>query len=456
MGTDKIDLRLDDQKVLYRRRDDLTSPTGKLTETGELGHTAWKTTLLVTDELERRYIKKVVPFASVSAGPWTVLARHGGEDAMVNIYKVASRGESVAVIQALVEGPTLDKAMKVQGAMTESAAIKLLLPLARTLSALELDGVCLDDIDFSAVRMTSMGPVICGSSPNPISSEGKEAHGQFLQRVASLVLTGDEAVPEKATFASDGSPLSDSMKRLIEGSFTSADAVRDLLEGESDASVNRPGDKDVVQKPSIRSTAAPMVSEVSGPSKKNRRGWVVAACIGLLAVAIVGVVAATSSSRSANALDSVAQEQADGTAEPNLQSGDIESAPTTVSGISMSNVDEKNFDFSITGFHVAEGFDGTRVFLIDWTFTNKSNDTTACSLTVYPRAFQDGVELNLGTPADMDSKTGNGSRNVRPNASIEGSYCWIIKSDSPVEVEVYEAKTGLLKDPLIEEMFDLK
>lgn len=89
---------------------------------------------------------------------------------------------------------------------------------------------------------------------------------------------------------------------------------------------------------------------------------------------------------------------------------------------------------------VVEGWDsGEEVIRVYFEFTNESEESTSMWWATYYRAFQDGVEL-VEDWADQDvAEDENTSLEIDPGETVYCAVCWELRSDSPVEIEVYDA-----------------
>ena len=78
------------------------------------------------------------------------------------------------------------------------------------------------------------------------------------------------------------------------------------------------------------------------------------------------------------------------------------------------------------------------VIQIDVDYTNLEDDPTYFESDFSLLAFQDGVELDVGTPAVQADTYGNGYVDIDTGDTIRVTRCWQLRSESPVEVLVTE------------------
>ena len=93
----------------------------------------------------------------------------------------------------------------------------------------------------------------------------------------------------------------------------------------------------------------------------------------------------------------------------------------------------------IEGAEVVEGWDsGEEVIRVYFTYTNESDEASSFWWANSYRAFQDGVELTEDwAEVDVDEDEAS-SLEIQPGETVYCSVCWELRSDSPVEIEVYD------------------
>lgn len=90
---------------------------------------------------------------------------------------------------------------------------------------------------------------------------------------------------------------------------------------------------------------------------------------------------------------------------------------------------------------VTSDYEEGQIIAILYDFTNNSDETKGADLSVYAQAFQDGVELEHSYMANLPDgwESDNVNKEVRPGTTIECVECFILTSESDVEVEITEA-----------------
>ena len=90
---------------------------------------------------------------------------------------------------------------------------------------------------------------------------------------------------------------------------------------------------------------------------------------------------------------------------------------------------------TIDGCRVTEDYQGNPAVVVTYTFTNNSDEATSFMVALYPKVFQNGVELGTAIGSDWDSE--KYSSDVKPGSSttVEMGYALEDMSDITVEVE---------------------
>lgn len=118
------------------------------------------------------------------------------------------------------------------------------------------------------------------------------------------------------------------------------------------------------------------------------------------------------------------------------------SDPTWTEGMEKEGYVGEDAYVVIDTAEVVDGWDsGEEVIRVYFEFTNESEEPASMWWATYYRAFQDGVEL-VEDWADQDvAGDENMSLEIEPGETVYCSTCWELRSDSPVEIEVYDAWT---------------
>lgn len=98
---------------------------------------------------------------------------------------------------------------------------------------------------------------------------------------------------------------------------------------------------------------------------------------------------------------------------------------------------------------IVKDYDGNDALLVNYSFTNNSEETTSGLVAVYLQAFQDGVELEIAT---VEGRTYDEQKDIRPGVTMDTCQAaYVLTSDSPVEVEV----SDMWSDPTVGKVYEV-
>ena len=98
--------------------------------------------------------------------------------------------------------------------------------------------------------------------------------------------------------------------------------------------------------------------------------------------------------------------------------------------------EEADYAVTIDGSEMTKDYEGNPAMIVDFTFTNNSDDATSFAAACSQNAFQNGVELEMAITAD---DLGNGyMAEVKPGASTTARLAYVLSDESDVSVEVTE------------------
>ena len=127
---------------------------------------------------------------------------------------------------------------------------------------------------------------------------------------------------------------------------------------------------------------------------------------------------------------------------PGRPAQDLEIQPVAEPQWTMSMSDEGTVGDARVLIDTAElvaGWDGDDVIRVYFDFTNEGEETESMWWMTNIRAFQDGVELKTAWPEEDVVEDENYNTDVEPGESLRCAQCWAIRSESPVEIEVYDS-----------------
>lgn len=97
---------------------------------------------------------------------------------------------------------------------------------------------------------------------------------------------------------------------------------------------------------------------------------------------------------------------------------------------------QSDYAVTIDGSTLTTDYEGAPAIIVDYTFTNNSEEATSFAMACSPKAFQNGVELEM---AIVTEDLGNGySGEIKPGASTTARIAYSLTDESEVSVEVTE------------------
>lgn len=97
---------------------------------------------------------------------------------------------------------------------------------------------------------------------------------------------------------------------------------------------------------------------------------------------------------------------------------------------------QSDYAVTIDGSTVTTDYEGNPAIIVDYTFTNNSDDATSFAAACYPQAFQNGVQLETAIVTD---DLGNGYyAEIKPGATTSARIAYSLSDESDVTVEVSE------------------
>ncbi|MGM7666736.1 DUF5067 domain-containing protein [Microbacterium sp. A93] len=93
---------------------------------------------------------------------------------------------------------------------------------------------------------------------------------------------------------------------------------------------------------------------------------------------------------------------------------------------------------TIGGASFSEDYEGAPVIVVDFEFTNGSEETTSFMMSTTTQAFQGGIELDAYSIGVEGLDSNNSMTDLKPGASIDVQVPFTLRDESPVTVEVGE------------------
>lgn len=121
--------------------------------------------------------------------------------------------------------------------------------------------------------------------------------------------------------------------------------------------------------------------------------------------------------------------------------------------IDLSKGDIGNFYVSIGECTFTNDYDGNKAIVINYDFTNNSDETVVPLWKTSCRAFQDGIELDSAFIFDGSVyDAGIEQKNIRPGVTLTGCQkAYVLISDSPIEFEM----GPIWGDPILQKTFTI-
>jgi hypothetical protein len=138
------------------------------------------------------------------------------------------------------------------------------------------------------------------------------------------------------------------------------------------------------------------------------------------------------------ALISLALAGCGGPAEKSADDGDSTNIDTAATPDTPS-VPETSM-VTIDGSHIAKTYDGKDAIVVDYTFTNTTNEDSSFELALICKAFQQGIQLDGSYSFDDDSVFNSdlSFKDLKPGASLGVQKAYELSGDSNVSVECKE------------------
>lgn len=135
-----------------------------------------------------------------------------------------------------------------------------------------------------------------------------------------------------------------------------------------------------------------------------------------------------------------------------LGQAEVGVAPQTDEGAGV--IDGKYY-VEVLSARKSKDYSGKDVVIINYRYTNNSDETKSFMLAFNAQAFQNGVELeNAIVTADKSYSSENILKDVKPGGTIEVQEAYVLQDNSPVTVEV-GALFSFNDDTIISKTFPL-
>ncbi|NLG10278.1 MAG: DUF5067 domain-containing protein [Coriobacteriaceae bacterium] len=101
---------------------------------------------------------------------------------------------------------------------------------------------------------------------------------------------------------------------------------------------------------------------------------------------------------------------------------------------------ESEYAVTIEDSRIGEDYEGKKALIVNYSFTNSSEEPTSFLVAIMPQAFQNGVELSTATISFSDDSYDHESslKDIKPGATITVSSAFILDDSSVVTVECHD------------------
>jgi len=117
-----------------------------------------------------------------------------------------------------------------------------------------------------------------------------------------------------------------------------------------------------------------------------------------------------------------------------LGQAEVGITPRTDEGTGI--IDDKYY-IEVLSAHKSKDYNGREAVIINYRYTNNSDETQSFMFACDAQAFQNNVELeNAIIINDKSYNSGNALKDIKPGGTIEVQQAYILQDNSPVTVEV--------------------
>jgi hypothetical protein len=99
---------------------------------------------------------------------------------------------------------------------------------------------------------------------------------------------------------------------------------------------------------------------------------------------------------------------------------------------------DSDYVVKIGGSKQIKDYEGKPALLVNFTFTNNSDEAANFAFAVSAKAFQDGVELETAIALDDEYNVEDSLKDIKPGKSIKTQSAYLLDGKSAVTVEVTE------------------
>lgn len=119
------------------------------------------------------------------------------------------------------------------------------------------------------------------------------------------------------------------------------------------------------------------------------------------------------------------------------QDWEIEPITNVSTDLPSAGTYDEDYEIAITGYDLVSNWDGQPSIRVYFDFTNNSDEAISFWMATYYRAVQDGIEMEITWPDESIDEDSYYDVEVEPGETITCTEIYALRSDSPVEVEIY-------------------
>lgn len=133
------------------------------------------------------------------------------------------------------------------------------------------------------------------------------------------------------------------------------------------------------------------------------------------------------------------------------------SSNETASKNESANGDLGEYNVNIKSCRLAKDYEGKDIVIVNYSFTNKSDDNASFTFAINDKVFQNGVGLNKCYTAADSAKysSDNQSKDIKKGATLDVEVAYVLNdSTTPIEVECSELIS--FSDEKVTKKFNIK
>ena len=113
-----------------------------------------------------------------------------------------------------------------------------------------------------------------------------------------------------------------------------------------------------------------------------------------------------------------------------------------------------DYEVTIDDDTVREDYEGNPAVVVTYSWVNNSETATSAAAALYPKCFQNGVEIEMAVMSSSDYGADGYTAEVKPGSGTSFQIAYLLGDESDVTVEVDEL-ISLSDTPLAEKTFSI-